>query len=245
MDDRRFVKLCRRTKIKRDRACVDQEYLLDVLEVYCAVYCPRDRDELTQQLATVLWHNSEAWDHYIERANTDYLAKDALLLLLRNVMGAYNAKAPIPHPTDALTKLQLWGLSVAAEERPKGPGRRGESRVLTDRKEAIVLTLNRIAAPDTPKESTFRLVAPRLTKIKDGRPTEEPLTWHAVAKVWSKNQDMVIQPDAELRWQFIERSVEIVAEIVHLNDELGHEVGVWLANPLEAIRAGLYRSNPE
>ena len=108
---------------------------------------------------------------------------------------------------DALTRLQLWGLRVAAEERPKGSGRRGDSRVSTDRNEAIVLTLNRIAAPDTPGESTFRLVAPRLTKIKDGRLTEEPLSYHAVAKVWSQYKNRVTQSDAELRWRFIERSL--------------------------------------
>ena len=245
MDDRKFVKLCRRNKIKRNRTCVDQEYLLDVLEVYCAVHCPRDRNELAQQLATVLWHSPEAWDRYIELANTDYLAKDALQLLLRNVLGAYDARARIPHPKDALTNLQFWGLRSAAEERPKGPGQGGEPRVVTDRNEAIVLTLNRIAAPDTPGESTFRLVASRLTKIKDGRLTEEPLSYHAVAKVWSQYKNRVTQSDAELRWRFIETSVEIIAELVHLNDELGHELGVWLAEPLEAMRAGLYRSNPE
>ena len=242
MDDRRFETLCRRTTIKRDRACVDVEYLLDVLEVYCAVHCPRDRNELAEQLAFFLWHSSEAWDRYIELANTDYLARDALRLLLRTVLEAYDAKARIPHPEDALRDLQLWGLRVAAEERPKGPGQRGESRVSTDRNEAIVLTLNRIAAPDTPGESTFRLVATRLTKTKDGRPTEEPLSYHAVAKVWSQNKGRVTQSDAERRWWFIERSVELAAELVHTNDELGHELGVWLASPLEAIRRGLYGS---
>ncbi len=158
-------------------------------------------------LAVFLWHNSEAWDHYMELAKTDYLAKESLRVLLRNVMGAFDAKARIPHPKDALTRLQLWGLRVAAEERPKGSGRRGDSRVSTDRNEAIVLTLNRIAAPDTPGESTFRLVAPRLTKIKDGRLTEEPLSYHAVAKVWSQYKNRVTQSDAELRWRFIERSL--------------------------------------
>ena len=243
MDDRKWVKLCRRIKMKRDRSCVDEEYLLDVLEVYCAVHCARDRNELAQQLFLFLWHNPEAWDHYMELAKTDYLAKDALLLLLRTVLAAFDAKARIPHPEDALRNLQLWGLRVAAEERPKGPGQGGESRVSTDRNEAIVLTLNRIAAPDTPGESTFRLVAPRLTKIKNGRLLEEPLSYHAVAKVWSQYKNRVTQSDAELRWRFIERSVEITAELVHLNDQLGHELDVWLANPLEAIRAGLYRSS--
>ena len=246
MDDREFVVACRRIKMKRDRKCFDQKYILDVFAVYCAIQCPLDRNELASQLARFLWTCPDQWDEYMEKAKTDHLAKDALRLVLGWAFDRHDTGLRLHFSKDAFGKLVEWSLREfsAAQD---GPGQSGgdRRRVREDRNQALVLTIHRLKEQlGVANSAAFPLVAKRLKK-GEGRQPGEPLGPDAVKEAWTNNRGPLTRKGyAEEGWKRIETQAVSAADYVHAHDELGHELDYEWGSPLQEIRSLLYPQNP-
>ena len=195
MDDQTCRLLVHRIRQKQERECFDEEYLLDLLQVWNEGVRPQSMRELAEKYATALSKFPLEWEEHMSRSQTDYLAWDAIQVLLdKERPFLANLLPPPPQFLVPYARLQSWALDVALGIRPRPPAPRGgDDRVLRTRNAMIVVTLKRLQDMGTPlstsnesaREGTgFQLVGDRLRRKYEG-----------VRDVWKKNKWLLDEPD--------------------------------------------------
>ena len=191
MDNRTWLSLARRIRQKREAKCFDEEYFLDVLQVWNEKVRHQSMEELAEMYADAMLDDPLKWEEHISRSQTDSLAWDAIKALLGKVRPLLEGPFPLSVP---LARLRSWAFDVALGIRPgpkKGAG--GDDRVLRTRNAAIVVTLQHLkdlgTPPSTSNESAragtgFQLVGERVRREYD-----------SIRDVWRQNKGMLDEPD--------------------------------------------------